>query len=564
MGNQNKSNLNFVLQLKFALLLSCIFGALNSASTAFAALPVMGDHIVPYEFIVTLKSDKEDSFDATLEAFILERPAVIVLDQIEAGRAVLLKIPKVPNTLDYDNIDTKIRRGEEYIRGSTRVEGVEPNRRIYPWRGREPLSKDRAIGEAESQLTKNDSIEPSANKKRVRVAVLDSGIEIQHPVFSSTKAGMINMELARDFIGETIIPLTAGDLNGTGTSIAALLAGSAQPGSAFVPLTANAEVVPLRILRESEGTFFNALRALYYALEINTDIIFYGHSDVRGIPEQDIEKPSYAFSKWLTKAEKANALVVVPAGDLGLSYRENFFYPARLQASNLISVARSESGRIVGNYAGDYITLAAEGKFVSATAPIYEGTFYESFFGSTYSAVRVTAALVDYLSLQTKLVSPSHVKSRLMELSQKKSGLQGMVQSGELDLQSFLSGKAPLLAPDDPLSWKSIDWSLDSTHPQSTQTAANEFRYLVQIPGAKEIAIEFSKIQILLGRPLNTDLIEILDLKGNVLFSYSGFYQDIITPKIPGGAAIIRLSIDKVMAEPSYIFGYSIRKIYYR
>src|SRR3954462_5881517 len=97
------------------------------------------------------------------------------------------------------------------------------------------------------QLYDVDHLAPLATGAGIRVAVIDSGVDAQHPQLKSQDA----VAAGRDFLRG------AGDgrqdCNGHGTMVASIIAARKVPGTPFQGLAPEATIVPVRVSEQSES-----------------------------------------------------------------------------------------------------------------------------------------------------------------------------------------------------------------------------------------------------------------------------------------------------------------------
>jgi thermitase len=99
----------------------------------------------------------------------------------------------------------------------------------------------------------------------VKVAVIDSGIDLQHPAFAG---GLVSASEMWDFVGNDAVPQEAGVLGtgayGHGTSVAAIV----------LQIAPKAKILPLRVLgSDGGGDVLNVAKAINYAVSKGAKII---------------------------------------------------------------------------------------------------------------------------------------------------------------------------------------------------------------------------------------------------------------------------------------------------
>lgn len=324
-------------------------------------------------------------------------------------------------------------------------------RRNLPW----------AIGTAQAwaaqwapQAMRLPEAQRLASGAGVRVAVLDSGIDRQHPLL----AGRVLP--GRDFVdgdgdpAEAIDPTRPGW--GHGTHVAGLVA-LAAPG---------ARILPVRVLdADGVGNAWVLAEALLYAIDpdgnpatddgaqvINLSLGSLGRtrildaiaqivSCVPAVPDDaigDRSDPGYLDDE-LRCANSRGALVVAAAGNDGSgSIKE---YPAAEGAYGLLAVAASTSGARLASFSnsGSWIDLAAPGDAITSALP---GGAWGT-WGGTSMAAPLVAGTAALLRSREPALTPKDVAARLKRSTAPLCG----TRLGQIDAVAALTQAtaAPLI-----------------------------------------------------------------------------------------------------------------------
>ncbi|MSQ61424.1 MAG: hypothetical protein EXR43_02440 [Dehalococcoidia bacterium] len=243
----------------------------------------------------------------------------------------------------------------------------------------------------------------------VIVAVIDSGVALQHPdlqgsaALNATEAAGISGRdddgnsfpddlLGWDFIAGNAIPLVAAGLpsvgngldddgdgqvdNGVahGTEAAGLIAGRT------TGIAPGAKILPIRILDdEGNGSLINLVAAIDYARQRGARVIYIGV----GFPENDT-----AVSEAVARATAAGSLIVAPAGN-----SESVLFPAALPAT--LSAGATQDGAPAPYSAwGIGVDIAAPGSRLLAPqiAAVTGELGYARVTGTSFSAAIVAGA----------------------------------------------------------------------------------------------------------------------------------------------------------------------------
>lgn len=284
-----------------------------------------------------------------------------------------------------------------------------------------------------------NKIDPAQSKKKIKIAVVDTGIDYNHPalknVISKTKSGAVN---GRDFGDNDNDPM---DKDSHGTHVAGTIAGANGIG-----LDTNVEIMPLKVER-SDGNIYvsDIIAAMDYAVKNKAAIV--NLSLITPFKSQEMKKT-------IDKAK--NVLFIAAAGNNGGNNDKEAggtnvnlmtpLYPASFDSPNIISVANLKQNGFLeesSNYGKTSVDLAAPGTNIYSTLP--NGKYgYKT--GTSMAAPQVTgiAAL-----LEGKYTSDSavQIKSRILKNVHKLSALNGKMTTGGL-LDAYKAFSPDTLTPD--------------------------------------------------------------------------------------------------------------------
>ena len=245
----------------------------------------------------------------------------------------------------------------------------------------------------------------------VRVAVIDTGIDFDHPEL----AAHIEKESAWDFVSETP---NAKDPHGHGTHIAGLIVREAKlPQLKLIPLRYYADGL------NGGDALRLSVRAFYRAIALKVDIINYSGGGAR---------PSREELDALRAANAAGILVVAASGNEGSNADRDPFYPASYALPNLISVtATSASGDLLptSNWGRGSVQMATVGEDLVSTLP---GGREGKMTGTSQATALVTAAavrLIADLKARDLDTSPELLRAALEVSGSRESRLEGRTAS---------------------------------------------------------------------------------------------------------------------------------------
>ena len=288
----------------------------------------------------------------------------------------------------------------------------------------------------------------SSGAGEVVVAVIDSGVDINHPDLSSIiwnndneipnngidddSNGFIDDVNGWDFTSE--YDNSPQDEHGHGTHVSGTIAAIRNNSVGIAGVADNVKIMPLRFLdKDGNGVTSWAIAALEYAVANGAQIS--NNSWGGGGYEP-------ALYSAITAAQQQNHLFVAAAGNSGQNSDINPMYPAAYDLSNIISVAAINSnGELAGfsNYGINSVDIAAPGVSILSTmsedSPACSSSppCYASWQGTSMAAPHVAGVAALILGLNNQL-TPEDIISIILDNARSTALLNGRVYSGgELD-----------------------------------------------------------------------------------------------------------------------------------
>jgi thermitase len=264
--------------------------------------------------------------------------------------------------------------------------------------------------------TKNEiTIKAHQNcKRKVLVAVIDTGIDIHHPDLKSSiwmndgESGMDSQGRDKatngvDDDGNGYIDDVHGwnfagqfadvsDSHGHGTHIAGIIAGLSQSSDKSIPNCA--VIMPIKYIdpdTTTKNSILNTSLSILYAIKMGAEIINYSGG---GLSSNEFEKRSVQLSNY------NQILFIAASGNEANNADEKPFFPASYQTPNMISVgAVDRRGNILenSNFGERSVDVAAPGLFIFSTLP--KGK-YGLMSGTSQATAFVTRAAVSVLNTQ--------------------------------------------------------------------------------------------------------------------------------------------------------------------
>ncbi len=221
------------------------------------------------------------------------------------------------------------------------------------------------------------NLEPAWDKitdcSSVVVAVLDSGVNYTH-VDLAANMWNGNAQHGRNFAGTangadaatTTDPM---DLNGHGTHVAGTIGAVGDNGIGVTGVCWSATIMAVRVLAaDGAGTSSGIIQGIDYAVQNGAKVLnmsLGGGGDANGNPD-----PAYAAA--ITRAQAADVVVVVAAGNDGADNQATPVYPCNFPNPNLICVAALDQRFGMANFSNwgaTSVDVGAPGTNVVSTWP---------------------------------------------------------------------------------------------------------------------------------------------------------------------------------------------------
>ena len=235
-------------------------------------------------------------------------------------------------------------------------------------------------------------------QESVKVAVIDSGIEIQHLDLSGRIAPG-----GKGFLNGNIVD-TINDTEGHGTAGAGVIAAQTENGIgiAGVAGTTSVYVLPLKIFWDSGSCYTSdIINALDYAISQNVDVI---NLSLGSTQYSQLEAEA------IQRALNAGIVVVASAGNNGdLPTAGQYSYPASYDG--VVSVGSISENNCVSYFSNynDKVTVVAPGENILATSL---NNTYENHSGTSFSAP-IVSGIAAVLLGENPTNTPEQIKTSL-------------------------------------------------------------------------------------------------------------------------------------------------------
>ncbi|PWU16669.1 MAG: serine protease [Bdellovibrio sp.] len=292
------------------------------------------------------------------------------------------------------------------------------------------------------------------------VAVVDTGIDYNHAVFTSTGAiwtnpgeipnngidddgnGYVDDVIGWNFVDKTNTPF---DDEEHGTHVSGIILGVTQNILATTLVPASIRIMPLKFLDSTgSGATSDAISAIYYAVNNGASVI----NNSWGGPDY-----SQGLHDALTYAYQHHVTIVSAAGNYGSDNDTNPLYPASLPIPSSISVAATDNYDALAsfsNYGKQSVHMAAPGVAVMSTVP---GNLFRYMSGTSMAAPFV-AGLAALALREAPSLTGYQIGNMVINSGQNIAQLDGSILSGnrgdgyQLVIAAKAQGKATPLQPD--------------------------------------------------------------------------------------------------------------------
>lgn len=285
-------------------------------------------------------------------------------------------------------------------------------------------------------------------KRKIRVAVIDSGIFTNHPeiknrIWTNSKEIPNNTidddknGYVDDYKGFNVGYMTgATHLVGTGdhgTGVAGIIAAEHNGVGINGIMPDNVEIINISY-KWSTDTDQAIARAIQYAVDVDADIIN------MSLWARDSKELKAAIKN----ADDKNIIIVCSAGNMGQFDTNHYPSKYTLNFKNVISVASSDRDSLVSsfsNFGNKYVDVVAPGKKIYLPAG---EIFYKTSSGTSFAAPMVSGIVALILETHGKKAAKS-MKTRLIQSSRKLRSMSGLVSSnGLINAYNAMTGQTSL------------------------------------------------------------------------------------------------------------------------
>jgi hypothetical protein len=301
--------------------------------------------------------------------------------------------------------------------------------------------------------------EESGGSDQVYVAVIDSGIDINHPdlaqnmwVNTAEASGELGVDddlngfqddvYGYDFVLKRGIDGSAVSIGQHGTAVAGAIAAVGNNGQGVAGVAWQTKLISVRAFDETSGSMANVIRALNYVTSLRTQA---GLNIVA--TNNSYSSPAYsrALEAAVNRGGNAGILFIAAAGNEGKDLDSQNSFPGILNCQSpvrdfdcVVTVASiGPQGQLssFSNFGKERVDIAAPGEAILTTQ--VNSSYYPS-SGTSFSAPLVAGAIALCVSSNPG-ISAAEAKAALLATSHKSENLEGRVASGgSLDVSSFV------------------------------------------------------------------------------------------------------------------------------
>jgi thermitase len=292
--------------------------------------------------------------------------------------------------------------------------------KTWGWGGVDPTGYENQSALAQVKLAAAQTEYGGAG---VIVAVLDTGIDLEHPAF----VGRILQ--GRDVVDDDALPLDEGFglAWGHGTHVSGVVALSAP----------DALLLPVRVLDSNgRGNMFTLAYAIEWAVAHGADVINLSIG---------AESDSRVLRDAIAEAVSQGVVVVAAAGNLNTNAVQ---YPAAYP--DVLSVTAVDGEGVKASFASyghDWVDIAAPGVGITSTVVGPQGSGYASWSGTSMATPFVSGAAALTLDAQPTAL-PAQVTATLVDAAVNIDALNraypGQLGSGLLDVAAALNVQVPV------------------------------------------------------------------------------------------------------------------------
>ncbi|WP_042462717.1 S8 family peptidase [Neobacillus dielmonensis] len=266
--------------------------------------------------------------------------------------------------------------------------------------------------------------------KDVKIAVVDTGVDLDHPDLAGKLLPGYNAVDDND---------NPEDDNGHGTHVAGIIASNTNNGEGVAGITWNNPIIPIKVMNsDGSGGSFDVAEGIRWAVDHGANVInlSLGNYQSSSLLEDAI---SYALSK--------DVVVIAAAGNDNTNQPS---YPAAYQGVLGVAAVDWNGKRAEFSNYGDYIDIAAPGVDIPST---YLQGEYASLSGTSMAAPHVTALAGLIRSINPKLKNTEVIDVMRNHTQKAQPGTEPYYGSGIINNMASLQAVSQKSQPKNQSNW---------------------------------------------------------------------------------------------------------------
>ena len=216
-----------------------------------------------------------------------------------------------------------------------------------------------------------DELWSQSKGKGVRVAVIDTGVDVKNPQLTHA----VDVKSGRNFLPKNLKDsngdkIARGSENGTtdtvghGTKVAGIIAARPVGGTGFVGLAPEATIIPIEQNdADGHGTVQTLTDAVNYAIQAGADVINISQDTSNAV------QPDPSLESAIDTALSRKIVVVASAGNGGAGGNVKKTYPASFPGVLAVAASDRNNERASFSQSGDFVGVAAPGVDMISTVP---------------------------------------------------------------------------------------------------------------------------------------------------------------------------------------------------
>lgn len=271
-----------------------------------------------------------------------------------------------------------------------------------------------------------------AGTNEVVVAIVDSGVDLDHPMLAGKLWTDLSPPLAGpkpqnaihgwDYVVNMPNPSPEG---GHGTHVAAVIGGAKIPDEGVSGIAPTVKIMSLRYYSDANPgsvNLLNSIKSFGYALDHGARIVNYSGGG-----------PEFSESEYIMirRALADGVLVVAAAGNerQDVDQSANFYYPASYRQPNMITVAAVDpNGNLMAssNWGAKRVDVAAPGENIFSALP--HGRY--GYMSGTSQATSVVSGIAALILSKHPDLRPEQVRAIIVSTAKKVPALKDRVLAG--------------------------------------------------------------------------------------------------------------------------------------